>query len=162
MKACKMISLDTSSTVTGYAIFVNGKLKESGTIDMKKEKDSVIRMEDMCLAIINLLNKQRPDIVVAELNVIERNAKTQRMLSEIIGVLRGWSLCNYAEFVTLEPTVWRKLVKFGDESLPRKREELKKWSVARVEVLFDMQVSDDESDAILVGQARINMMDSLS
>ena len=39
-----------------------------------------------------------------------------------------------------------------DEKLPRKREELKIWSIDKVSELFDINdISDDISDAILIG-----------
>jgi len=37
--------------------------------------------------------------------------------------------------------------------LPRKRDELKVWSVNKVKDIFKINVNDDESDAILIGLA---------
>lgn len=161
LKKYKMVSLDTSSTETGYAYFENGILIESGVINLKKEKDIEIRLEDMCLNIINVLSEYKPETVVIEMTVVERGASTQRLLSEIVGVVRGWALCNYAEFVIFRPSVWRKYVCAEDEKVPKKRADCKLWSMHKVKQLFSIEVDDNESDAILVGQARINMMKSI-
>lgn len=155
----RMVSLDTSSTKSGYAYWENGELIESGLLDTSKEKDREIRLEDMCLSVIKVLDKYKPKTVVIEMTVVERNAQTQRILSEIVGVVRGWTLCNYAEFVSMRPTQWRKLICDTDEKAPRKREECKTWSVQKARQLYNYALDDDNiSDAILVGRARINFM----
>lgn len=160
MSKYRMVSLDTSSTKTGWAYFESGKLKESGVIDCHKEKDSEIRLEDMCFAICDLLTAKKAKTVVIEMTVVVRNAAAQRMLSEIVGVVRGWSLCNFAEFVRLRPTEWRKLI-CKDGKVPTKRDEAKAWSIQMVKEDFKKIVSDDEADAILIGQARINQMNEM-
>ena len=151
----KMVSLDTSSTVTGYAVFENGKLKKSGVIDETKEKDTLIRKEYMILSINDLLTKENPDIVVIELTVVQKNANTQRLLSDILGTVWGWCLCNAAEYVEYRPTTWRKLVAGEDEKVPIKRDDAKIWSLDKCRELFHGVDTDDESDAILIGYARI-------
>ena len=154
-KKCRMVSLDTSSTCSGYACWENGKLIECGTLDHRKEKDAEIRVEDMCLDIVNTLNRFLPTIVVIELTAVTKNAQTQRMLSEIVGVVRGWSLVKYAEFVRLRPAEWRSLVK-GEEPCPVKRADAKRWAIKRVKEVFLLDVPEDCAEAILIGQARVN------
>lgn len=165
-KKYRMVSIDSSSTKTGLAYFEGGKLISSAVLDHSREKDGEIRLEDMCLDIVNTLNGLKPETVVIEMTVVERNAQTQRNLSEIVGVVRGWSLCNFTEFVEYRPSVWRKLIVGPDSTIPRKRDECKAWSVNTVRKLFNKAAGDDECDAILIGQARINEMekaqDSLS
>ena len=152
---CKMVSLDTSSTITGFCIFKAAKVIDYGRIDKSREKDSIIRMEDMILSIHALLNKVMPDIVVIELNVVPRNAHTQRILSEILGAVFGWCLCNNAEYVEYRPSEWRRLVKDEGEKVPRDRDELKIWSLDKAISLGYKPDDDNISDAILIGLARI-------
>ena len=150
----KIISIDSSSTITGWALYENGHLKDSGIINLKKEKDSVIRCETMVMEIFELLKKYSPNTIVVENNVVGRNAKTERMLGHIVGTIEGWSLANFAEFVLLSPSEWRKAVKpAAGPSCPKKREEAKQWSINRVSELFGKAVNDDEADAILLGYA---------
>ena len=99
---------------------------------------------------------KNPDIIVAEEMVVTRNAKTARNLTMVLGALLGKCLDNHIDWQTLRPTEWRKLIDSGKK--PRKREELKEWSKQKVKDLFDIDnVSDDVSDAILIGMAYINM-----
>lgn len=63
---CRMISLDTSSTKSGWAYFEAGELVLSGELDYSKEKDSEIRVEEMIMSIYKVLSTYNPDIIVAE------------------------------------------------------------------------------------------------
>ena len=154
----KILSLDTSSKITGYAIFNDGELIRYSSIDKSNIKDGEERMRDMVKCLIALIEREAPDVVVIEETVVTRNPQTQRMLSMILGVVFGVCVTNHFNYCSLRPTQWRKAVRGDDEKLPRKREELKLWSIDKVAELFDINdISDDISDAILIGQAFINI-----
>ena len=163
-KKCVMMSFDVSSTCTGYAKYINGKLVSHGVFDFSKRKmDPDIRLESMKRIIVDSLVMGNPQIVVVEESASNNNIKVQRMLSELMGVIEGFCMLNDAEFVVYRPNEWRNLVKKEDTSIPRGRNKSKKWDVVRVNELFeDIEVvSDDEADAILIGLARINYFDRL-
>lgn len=154
MSKYRMLSLDTSSTISGWAYWENAKLIKSGVI-APKSKDKEERLDSMCLSLLDTLNTYKPQTVVIEMTVVERNAQTQRLLSEIVGVVRGWAILNNSEFVSFRPNDWRKLV-CRDEKIPKKREECKTWSIEKVLQSYKIKADDNESDAILIGEARIN------
>ena len=154
----KILSLDTSSKITGYAVFNNGKLIRYSSIDKSDIKNGDDRMQDMVRCLIILIEREAPDVVVIEETVVTRNPQTQRMLSMILGAVFGVCVSNHFNYCSLRPTQWRKAVRSDDEKLPRKRDELKLWSINKVAELFDINdISDDISDAILIGQAFINI-----
>ena len=153
----KLIGLDTSSSKSGYSIFVNGEYTNSGVIDWHTEKNSDIRLYKMCISLLYVLNQEQPNIVVAEMTAVTRNASAQRMLTMILGVIYGWCIVHNVEFVMLRPTEWRALI--SKEKKGRKREELKAWSVKTVKEKYGLEVSDDEADSILIGQSLINKRD---
>lgn len=149
------MSFDTSSSSTGYAVFENGNLVDSGVIDLKKVKNSDTRMDMMVSEIFNQLSDIQPDCVVWETPVVVRNPKTQRMLTMIVGAIMGYCIGHSIQYYELRPTEWRSLCKTKDEKLPRKRDELKQWSVSKVKELFEIETNDDEADSILLGFALI-------
>ena len=157
-KKYRLMSIDSSSSKTGYAVYDAGVLTESGVLNMSAKKDKEARLEDMCLALIDTLKKYHPDTVVIEMTVVTRSAATQRLLSEIVGVVRGWAVSNHAEFVEYRPTVWRKLICGPEKKIPKGRADCKKWSIDAVRSMYNAEKGDDECDAILIGQARINEM----
>lgn len=155
----KILSLDTSSKITGYAVYYNGELVRCSSIDKTDVKDGNQRLRMMISELMTLIEREAPDVVVVEETVVTRNPQTQRMLSMILGAILGVCVSYGFAYCALRPTQWRKAVRGEDEKLPRKREELKKWSVDKVIELFGInEVNDDVSDAILIGMAFINMM----
>ena len=154
---CKLISLDTSTSSTGYAVYISGKLHRYDLIDFKRIKNTDERIKEMILKIYEIIETEKPQIIVAEMTVVTRNAQTQRNLTMILGAIQGKCLENNMFFSLLRPTEWRKLVNNEKEKLPRKREELKQWSKQKVsDILGINDINDDISDAILIGQAYIN------
>lgn len=114
----------------------------------------------MVYEITALIEREAPDVVIIEETVVTRNPQTQRMLSMILGAVFGVCVSYNFNYCALRPTQWRKAVRGEDEKLPRKRDELKKWSINKVNELFGIQdIGDDISDAILIGQAFINMVE---
>jgi len=161
-KTTKLMSFDTSSTNSGWAYFENGNLIESGAIDCQKEKDTVIRIEDMCIALKHILCEKKPDIVVIETPPYIRDPRTLIMLAEIVGVVKGWAI-DKAEYIEYMPQQWRSFVKSEGERVPTKRNDCKVWDLSKVELLYGKtSISDDEADAILIGRARINQMSAVA
>ena len=152
---CKLLSLDTSSSSTGWALFNNGKLVDYGLIT-PSNKNAHERLKDMVLGIYETVDQFSPAIIVIETPVVVRNPQVQRLLTMIFGAVYGICIKNNIEFQELRPTEWRKLI--DQDKKPKKRDELKEWSKNKVTELFSIKdVSDDVSDAILIGQAYINM-----
>ena len=111
----------------------------------------------MILKIYEVINNEKPQIIVAEMTVVPRNVQAQRNLTMILGAIQGKCLENDIFFYLFRPSEWRSLVKESNEKLSRKREELKEWSKHKVLEKYNISnINDDVSDAILVGQAYIN------
>ena len=153
----KLLALDTSTSSTGWAYFENGKYVVSDVISIKNQKDTDLRMEQMISEIYRLIDCYSPTIVVTEMTVVVRNPAVQRMLTMILGAVYGNCVVNNIDYYSLRPTEWRKLIDPGKK--PKKRDELKEWSKQKVFELYGIDnVTDDVSDAILIGQAYVNMI----
>lgn len=161
MKKTRMVSLDTSSTITGYAYWENGILTKSGILYHENEKNPIIRVEDMTMDIINLLKSCKPDIVAIEQPPFCNSPKTCVMLAEIVGCAKGYAIAAGADFVEYTVNEWRKLVA-GAEKIPRNRNEAKKWDIDKVMNMYpSINLEDDnEADAILIGVARIRQFEN--
>lgn len=154
----KLISFDTSTNKTGYAIYIDGEYQESGVIDCSENKVSRTRINEMIALLYELIERENPQIVVVETTVVTRNIEAQRNLTYILGAIIGKCVEKKIAYDSLRPTEWRKGVKNNDEKLPRKREELKIWGKEKVFELYGKDVeSDDVSDAILIGRAYCNL-----
>ena len=69
----KILALDTSTKVSGYAVFNNKKLIRYSSIDKSDKTDSYDRMSAMVYEIITLIEREAPDVVVIEETVVTRN-----------------------------------------------------------------------------------------
>ncbi len=135
-----LVSLDLSSTCTGYAKYINGELNTHGTFDFSKSKPSV-RPKNMKKSIINYLLLTKPQIVVVESHPNKRNIKEQKMLSELNGIIEGFCMLNYAEFVTQAPNTSNEIGR----------------GAQKVNIIFDGidVLNNNEANAILIGYFRI-------
>lgn len=162
MKKCKLISLDTSSSKTGWAYYENASYKKSGVIDFdtkelkkKYQGNSEQRLEDMCLAIISLLREYSPDIIVIEKLNVGRNMIAVRHLAKVIGVVYCYSILNNCFYYEIQPSQWRSQI--GIQSTKKDRATLKKEAIDYVRNTFGLDVADDEADSICAGIAYIKM-----
>ena len=153
-KVVKMLSFDTSTTDSGWALWKNGILTDYGNIDLTKEKD-INKVDEMSKRLISIIKQVKPDIIVCEDANVSKDIKTLKKLSEIIGVLRGCAL-SYPDcwFDKLIPGEWKCLIASENETIPTKREQCKAWSIKKTKELFDISTKNDNiSDAILIGEA---------
>ena len=151
MKKCRMISIDSSTTKTAFAIFDNGDYIESDLISYSDNMDE--RFHKMVKKIWELLNEYKPDVLYIEDTVVTRNAQTQRFLTRLQGVVYVYCVLNDCEFNTIRPTEWRKLVCIDQSK--KKRQQLKQEAIDKVKELLNIDVNDDEAESILIGYAAI-------
>ena len=119
------------------------------------KENSDKRIKDMCLLLWNLLEENKPDIIVIEKMNVGRNMVAVRALSKIIGIAFCYSILNKCFYYEIQPSQWRS--QLGMQSSKRKREEYKQLSIEYVRKNFNKNVSDDESDSICAGIGYIKM-----
>lgn len=145
----KIAGIDASSNKTGIAIFEDGKYIEHTLIDLHKIKDINKRIPMMIDEICKYLNKFKPDKIIMEETVMTSNASTLKKLSYLAGGVMFYAYKKSAEFELTIPSAWRK--KCGlEQSSKVQREVLKLESMQAVKMEYGLEVTDDESDAILI------------
>ena len=156
MSETRMVSIDGSTTCSGMALFVDGKLKDYGAIDLSSDRsDTDTRLITMCAKIIQALNIWKPSIVYIEQpQGYGKNVRVVRLLSEIIGAVKAWGIINGAYVEEVEPSVWRKAL--GIDQGGKKRSDLKQMSIMAVLDVFGINVVEDVADAINIGAAMLN------
>lgn len=131
-------------------------LNDYGLIDLHKNTDSELRLKDMAQHIWQLLETHKPDIIVIEKLNVGRNLQATRLLSKMIGVVYCYSILNPDVFYfEIQPSQWRK--QLGMQSSKRKRDEYKQLSIQFIKEHFNIEVTDDVSDAICAGIGYIKM-----
>ena len=156
MEKVKMITIDSSTSKSGVAFWINGELQEYKLLDFHKEKTTSIKFDKMARALLDTLDYYKPNIIWLEEAVVTRNAQTQRVLLRLQGVVYTWCILNNCEFNTIRPAEWRKLC---DAEFSGKREELKAIAVQFVKDRYDIETTDDVAEAICIGNSILNMFD---
>lgn len=147
-----LISLDTSTTSTGYAIFVDCKLQSYGVIEPTINEPSDERIKSMCINLLDLLHSTKPDIIVIEKLNVNRNMATTRNLSKVIGIVYGYAITHDVFYYEIQASEWRSTLSIKGKG----RKELKELSKKYIKTQFDIHTEcDDLSDAICAGQAYI-------
>lgn len=155
----RILAFDQSTQKTGWAVFDNGVLLDSGVCDLHKEKDVDVRLRGLFSFANELVSKRQPNLIAAEgVSLQNPNVKTIVELARVQGLLQAaaYSLPGSVPIVFYMPAAWRKVVGI-QMGRGVKRAELKKAAIAMVAEKYGKQVSDDEADAILIGQAAVDL-----
>lgn len=152
------LSLDVSTTGTGWAIYDGSTLLQSG-VSKPKQKSFYERAKAMAseLKTIQLRTIQQHDkpfesIVIEQNTVMGPNQQSSIKIGIATGVILGRLLAEDIYFVNV--STWRKYWKFSYKD--RSKKSMKKQAVDTVSVEFKKQVKDDEADAILIGSYFVN------
>lgn len=151
----KILSLDLSTKSSGWAIFKDGLLLDYGCIT-SSSTDLMKRINVMIDGLAEILNKHNDiDKVVAEEVRPEtgmQNVKTHRALMWLQGAT-ALQIYNFNKKIELEliyPSSWRASIgiKTGRGI---KRTSLKEKDIQFVKENYNLDVNDDEADAICIG-----------
>lgn len=155
--SAKVITIDGSTQKTAIAYFYNGKYKEHQLLDFSKDKDIFSRFESMAKNLWELLDSYNPNIIYIEETYSSVNPQTTKILTRLQGVVYAWCMNNKCYFNTITPSQWRKQLKFT-QGKGVKREQLKKQSIKYISDKYNLSVTDDEADAICIGDAILKML----
>lgn len=146
----RILSLDQSTTRSGYAIFVDGKYDHSGLIDKHKNKDTNSRFKEMYEGIHEVIEKEKPNVVIIEDTQMQGgNAAIFKTLCQLQGAIIGICYAMGIRFYVIAPTQWRAALHFK-QGPKVKREELKAQSIAFAKKEFGIDKYEDEMEACAI------------
>ena len=152
------LSLDISTSATGWAVFHGSDLVQSGVL--KHQSKSFFergRFMASQLKAIQSRSLQKYDcpfetIVVEKNSVMGPNQQSMISIGIVTGIILGRLIAENVVFVNV--STWRKYWQFSYKD--RSKKSMKKQAVDTVSVKFKKQVKDDEADAILIGSYFVN------
>ncbi len=149
----RILSLDQSTNVTGYALFEDNKLIVYGRVDISKQKDSAKRIDAMRDWASDLIDDYQPDFVVLEqtfLNNFKGKAvgvDVYALLNKNLGVLENMILRKGISYEIVYPKTWKSVMKIKG----RGRKEQKANTMLKMYEIFGRQMTEDEADACGIG-----------
>ena len=140
------LSLDQSTSVTGYSIFVNGDLLYYGQFKPSPKKEIFEKINDTANMIQSLIDIFNPNFIVAEDVQLQVNAKVLILLSKLLGIIEYLAHRNNIKFFIVHPKTWKSVCGIKG----RKRKEQKENTKIFIKETFGIDVPEDIADAISI------------
>lgn len=143
----KILSIDQSTSKSGYAIFEDNKLRECGVIRPSKKLNEN-NMISVFLKIVKKVEEEKPDIVLIEDVYMKKgkifNIQTHKTLSNLQGMLISYFVLNHIVYEVIHPNTWKNKV-VGKKQLSKADTQY----FLKNKYLIDFK--EDEADAICIG-----------
>lgn len=151
----RILALDQASVVSGYAIFDNEKLITYGKWS-SNGAHSTERIAQTKAWMSCMIDRWGPDLVVFEDIQLQKNKNTPneeemvltfKKLAALQGVLKNYCFESGVIYKIVSPSTWRA----HSEIKGKQRTDKKKNAQLKVKKIYDISVTQDEADAILIG-----------
>lgn len=144
----KILGLDTSTTSTGYAVLDNEKLISYGTIKSPKKADLLDKIIYIEEHIKQIIKAKEVDFIVIEDLAVTRSASTTKALAGLLYHLLTEFRKRELLVVQTRPSTWRSVCGIKGKC----RKELKENAIQHVKDVYNIDVNDDEADAICIAE----------
>lgn len=144
----KILGLDTSTTSTGYAVLDNEKLISCGTIKTPKKADLLDKIIYIEEHIKQIIKAKEVDFIVIEDLAVTRSASTTKALAGLLYHLLTEFRKRELLVVQARPSTWRSVCDIKGKC----RKELKENAIQHVKDVYNIDVNDDEADAICIAE----------
>ena len=134
----------------------NNKLIFYTLIDFHKEKDVMVRIQNMLIQICEVLNKYDIDEVYMEKAFSKQNVDTTMKLANLSGGIMLYCAQNGIEFNNPLPTEWRSRIGI-EQSNKIKRDVLKAEAIRAVKQEYGIDVGDDVAESCLLARSAFDL-----
>ena len=147
----KLIAFDQSTRATGFCIMEMGtaRIIESGVVIPNKNDETIDRIIYTIKRCLHLVRTNEIAFVFIEGVQIQRNPKVYEILAKLAGALEVMLYESGYLVNVVKASEWRKRVGIKG----RKRADVKKEAIELVKELYDLEVSEDEAEAVLFARA---------
>jgi Holliday junction resolvasome RuvABC endonuclease subunit len=143
----KIMSIDQSTSKSGYAIFSNNQLAAWGIIRPSKKIDDS-NLKSMFVKIVKKIQEETPNIVLIEDVYMKHgktfNVQTHKTLSQLQGMLIAYFMLNQIEYEIIHPQSWKNKV-VGKKKISK--EDTQSFLTKK----YSRDFKEDEADAICIG-----------
>ena len=148
-----ILSVDQSTSCSGFAIFQGKNLIQSGIYKPKGELYN--RIHQTKEYIRELINNNDIKYVFIEDIQYQRNQKTFKILANLQGVIIDLLIELNIQFEIIPPSRW----KTWNGIKGRKREQQKENTKEKVKEIFGREFHEDEADAICLGLYALHLLE---
>ena len=154
----RILALDAATSITGYAIYDDKVLVGYGTFKTSASLPTAQRINNVKNWLKAALKEWEPDFVGIENIQLQKygakatdvQVKTFQTLANLQGVVFDTVFEACIDYGTVYPSEWRSYCGINDGDVHR--DAKKKQAQAKVKIWYDMDCTEDESDAICIGK----------
>lgn len=143
-----ILALDTSTRSTGYCVMADKHIQAYGTIVPPKRFELLDRIIFIEKEIKELIYAKSVEFVAIEELVSFRNASSTRALLGLLMHLQIELKKKNVLTMLTRPSEWRKSCGISG----KRREEYKANAIKHVKDVYNLNVNDDEADAICIAE----------
>ena len=147
----RLLALDQSSRITGWAVFTDDKLQEYGKIELNDE-DIGLRLNKLRDQVAQLIMDYGIDEVVFEDIYMDgqrvNNVATFKVLAEVFGVCYELFTDMDIKNTAVLAGTWKSTLGIKGTTRPEQKRNAQKW----VKDKYDLNVIQDIVDAICIGE----------
>lgn len=152
----RIAGIDGSTKNTGVSIMQDGELEFYTLIDFHKEKDAMLRIQNMWIEICKVLDQYDIDAVYMEKSIDKKNIDTLQKLSYLAGGMMFYCVQRGIKFINPFPAEWR--AKIGiKQSNKIKRDMLKAEAIIAVKKEYGIDVGDDVAESALIARSAFDL-----
>ncbi len=153
----RVLALDQQTHTTGYSIFSNGSLLKFGIFTPPHQAETEAARDNAIKHwLISMIQNWEPDVVALEGIQFQTTSSGERVmgvtvfetLARLQGILMDTCFESKIDFLICPTNTWRAHCKVKG----RARADRKRSAQLIIKQLYDVSVSDDEADSILIGK----------
>lgn len=155
----RLLALDQSSRITGYAIFIDGKVETYGKIDLKDE-DIGVRLNILRDRLAQLIMDYDIDEIAFEDIYMDgqkvNNVSTFKILAEVFGVCYELFTDMGIKNTAVLAGTWKSTLGIKGKTRPEQKRNAQQWVIEH----YGVKPSQDECDALCIGAHILSKQDS--
>ncbi len=153
----KILAIDQASIHSAYSVWNDSELIKYGTVTADKKIKTHLRIRQMSVGLMEVINEIEPDYVVFEDCQLQAgNAATFQVLCQLQGMLMDVLYNKGVQFDIVRPSVWKSFLGVAKG----KRDEQKAKTLEKIEKKYEVELdgNDDIADAIGIGHYAVNKL----
>lgn len=152
----RILAFDQASITSGWSVYDNDELIKFGnwTSDGSHSTDRIMKTKRW---VANMIQTWKPNLVVLEDIQLQKfdggeQVLTYKKLAHLQGVLENYCYENGYIYKVVPPATWRAYNNVKGKT----RQDKKRSAQLLVKSLYDLNVTQDEADAVLIGRWAAN------
>lgn len=143
----RVLALDDSTSITGWAIFDDGVLITFGKYEAPARDliERIVAIEDW---LISVINNWQPNVIAIEDIQMQQNVQLFKSLAKLQGALEVCIIRQKIEYYIVHSQTWKAYCTINGKS----RTDQKKSAQMKVMEWYNIKATQDESDAICIGK----------